>query len=77
MSILRNLRHQSAVARYFARLDRCDQATLLIISALVVAISFAASAITLLREPDSVSQPAMDAPPPDVSFAATSAGQGS
>jgi len=47
MLSLRDLWHRNPVARFFAGLDRCDQATFLVITALAMAIGLAFSAIML------------------------------
>lgn len=61
--------------QYFAGLDRCDQATFIIITALAFAIGVSFSALLLSREPATVSAPLLTAPPFLMDFAATAAGQ--
>lgn len=69
MLSLRDLWRRGPIHQYFAGLDRCDQATFLVISALAFAIGVAATAIMLAREPGVTSSPLLTAPPLELGFA--------
>lgn len=71
MHSLRDLWQRGPVARYFAGLDRCDQATFIIVTALAFAIGVSFSVIVTRREPAASPAPAhLTAPPFAMSFAA-------
>lgn len=76
---LREIWQRGPIAKYFARLDRCDQATFIIITALAFAIGVSFSMIVTRKEPASSFAPAsLTAPPFDMNFAAaTPAGMSS
>jgi hypothetical protein len=76
MHSLRDRWQRGPIAKYFAGLDRCDQATFIIITALAFAIGVSFSLIATRREPAASFAPAsLTAPPFDMNFAAvTTAG---
>lgn len=68
------LERGGALYRYFAGLDRCDQVTFIIITALAFAIGLAFSAIVAKREPAEISSPRFTVSPFVRDFAAAAAG---